>query len=404
MKKLDLIIFKIFLFSFFLPGCSEATSIINGPLDPEIENPVIQQNITFKLIDQESKKVIPDAMCILGADINNRWIYIEDMNSDKNGISATPASLIRWKIKRNLSPAVEVNDKSTGVLTVIHPEYKPVQIKIDNLLEGTAKEFIIQLKSREAGECAVLCYNTWESFKEVADIEIVYEWIRKLNPDIIFFQELNGNSEESLNKFARNYGHNYSALLKDWGYPTGITSRFPLENTERRTGGNSGMYHGYIYTQCNGFHLLAPHLNPFSNGTKPTRLQEAQRLVQDMKELPENARIILAGDLNAKNKFDMDAFSDYASLNESNETAFDFDPIQTLETMLTDTYPIHNRLFKASYNVRKDITINPKSSFRIDYIMVDKASRNKCIFSDILQTKFTNKISDHYPNFIYLIK
>ena len=89
-------------------------------------------------------------------------------------------------------------------------------------------------KSVQADSIKVVTYNVWYGFTKKKERKPAYlEYVRSLKADIVALQELNGYTEEGLAEDAKFWGHSYSAILKIDGFPTGITSRYPLtENTE----------------------------------------------------------------------------------------------------------------------------------------------------------------------------
>ncbi len=57
--------------------------------------------------------------------------------------------------------------------------------------------------------------------------------MKQQNPNIVGLQELCKYSPEKLKEDAKNWGHNYSVLLKESSYSVGITSKFPVEIKEK---------------------------------------------------------------------------------------------------------------------------------------------------------------------------
>ncbi len=112
-------------------------------------------------------------------------------------------------------------------------------------------------------------------------------------PDVVCLQELNGYSAEKLAADAAFWGHDHSELLKTDGFPTGITSRYPIHHVERL---RDGFHHGLLRCQIEGVWFYVIHFHP-SNFAR--RIEEAALLNQDVVKLPEqNPRIVLAGDFN----------------------------------------------------------------------------------------------------------
>ena len=70
--------------------------------------------------------------------------------------------------------------------------------------------------------------------------------------DIVSLQELNEYNQAKLAEDAKSYGHAYSVLLKEEGFPTGITSRYPIEDVHRVT---EGFHHGLLRVRIKGIYF-----------------------------------------------------------------------------------------------------------------------------------------------------
>lgn len=55
-------------------------------------------------------------------------------------------------------------------------------------------------------------------------------WMRNQDPDIVCLQEANKFTQKSLEALAASYGHPYAVLQKEKGFPTAITSKYPIVN------------------------------------------------------------------------------------------------------------------------------------------------------------------------------
>ncbi len=84
--------------------------------------------------------------------------------------------------------------------------------------------------NRASSNLRLISYNVWYGFTKVPDRKLAWiEWMNRQKPDIVSLQELNGYTHEKLAEDARAYGHAYVALLKEEGFPTGITLGFYLK-------------------------------------------------------------------------------------------------------------------------------------------------------------------------------
>lgn len=141
----------------------------------------------------------------------------------------------------------------------------------------------------------LITHNVWYGFTKKPEprYEQWRAWMAKQNPDVVCLQELNGYTAEKLAADAAAWGHPHSVLLKEDGFPTGITSRFPIHNVARL---REGFHHGLLRCQIEGLWIYVIHFHP-SNYAR--RIEEAALLAADLAALPETKpRIILAGDFN----------------------------------------------------------------------------------------------------------
>lgn len=145
----------------------------------------------------------------------------------------------------------------------------------------------------------IISYNVWYGFTQVPERKNSWlEWMNEQNPDVVSLQELNEYTREKLSEDANSYGHAYSALLKEEGFPTGITSHHPIEDIQRRT---EGFHHGLLRVRIQGIYFYVIHLHP-SNWE--VRKFEIEQILEDMNTLPEGAKVILAGDFNTFSPLD----------------------------------------------------------------------------------------------------
>jgi len=112
-------------------------------------------------------------------------------------------------------------------------------------------------------------------------------------PDVVALQELNGYTPDRLAADARHWGHPHSILLKEDGFPTGVTSRYPITDV---TILREGFHHGLLRCRIAGLWFYVVHFHP---ANFERRVAEAGLLEGDVRQLPEeNPRIVLAGDFN----------------------------------------------------------------------------------------------------------
>jgi endonuclease/exonuclease/phosphatase family metal-dependent hydrolase len=149
------------------------------------------------------------------------------------------------------------------------------------------------------GNFRLVSYNVWYGFTKVPERKSRWlAWMKERDPDVVSLQELSGYTADKLKVEALTWGHQYSVLLKEDGFPTGVTSRFPIEDIQRY---REGFQHGLLRVRVNGIYLYVIHLHP-SNWQ--VRIAETTRILDNIRTLPENVPIILAGDFNTFSRYD----------------------------------------------------------------------------------------------------
>jgi len=81
----------------------------------------------------------------------------------------------------------------------------------------------------------IITWNVYEGMKlDTTQNKTAFaQWIKEKDPDVMAFQEMNRFTQTSLAEFARSYGHGYSLLLKETGFPVALTSKYPISKTEK---------------------------------------------------------------------------------------------------------------------------------------------------------------------------
>lgn len=265
----------------------------------------------------------------------------------------------------------------------------------------------------------LLNYNVYEGFqKDSLQKEIFKVWIKQFNPDVVTFQELNGFTYSSLQDLGLSYGHPYVVLQKDWGYPVGMTSKYPITDIEKRA---DDFTMGYIYARINEYHIFLIHLNPFQY---PKRYMQINSVIAQADRLPKKEKIIILGDLNSLSPVDSSVYDvpdrvKIATEHEKvrngayddnyilNKGRFDYSVIGSLiNAGYYDAFLLKNKEFDHTYSTEKysfrEGAFGRK--IRIDYIWLNKILRNKCTRFDIIKDEVTESLSDHYPLIIELTK
>ena len=139
----------------------------------------------------------------------------------------------------------------------------------------------------------ILTYNVWYGFTKKSERKSEWlDYVKSLKPDVVALQELNGYTPEKLARDAKFWGHNYSSLLKEDGFPTGITSRYPISNLKKET---DGYHHGMLSCKTRGIQIYNIHFHP---GHWEIRHREVDLLLKTLSSLGSDEPVLLVGDFN----------------------------------------------------------------------------------------------------------
>lgn len=154
----------------------------------------------------------------------------------------------------------------------------------------------------------VISYNIWNGLSEGPDCRDKFiNWAKQQNPDVMALEELVGIDAKELAELAKEYGHPYSAIVKEEGYPVGITSRKPIEVVNKFV---KGYWHGMMHVRTYGLDLIVTHLSPFEWSF---RLKEA-KMITDYIEANRLEHYMVMGDLNAYSPHDADILESHITL------------------------------------------------------------------------------------------
>ena len=107
----------------------------------------------------------------------------------------------------------------------------------------------------------IITHNVWYGFTKKTEPRYAdwKRWMKAQAPDVVSLQELNQYTEEKLSSDAESWGHPYSVLLKEEGFPTGITSRYPISDVKRI---REGFHHGLLRCRIQGIWFYVIHFHP----------------------------------------------------------------------------------------------------------------------------------------------
>ncbi len=257
----------------------------------------------------------------------------------------------------------------------------------------------------------IITHNVWYGFTKKAEprYEDWQAWMAAQHPDVVSLQELNGYSPDKLAENAKAWGHSYSVLLKTEGFPTGITSRFPITDVKRIF---TGMHHGLLRCRIRGLWFYVIHLHP-SNYQR--RIEEANILLEDIRSLPDSdPRVVLAGDFNGfspadSTEYDRDsALIDFFQMLDKrdkamnlNEGKIDYSCMETLLSAsfvdVVDRVRDNTEPFVGTFPTRLVSEENHGSERRIDYVLVSSNLVEQVANAKLLRDSDTEQLSDHIP-------
>lgn len=180
-------------------------------------------------------------------------------------------------------------------------------------LTATAQTPLERHWKKEVEKVRIMSYNILNGFDWGNDTEReerLVEWVRHQDPEILGLQELCGFTQEKLQKLAQRWGHPYAMIVKEEGYPVGITSKRPI-TLKTKLLENAG--HGMLHVQTYGWDVIVTHLNPSNTVRRNT---EARTIADYIRTLKTDS-CILMGDMNAHSPFD----GDYTETHAINLTA-----------------------------------------------------------------------------------
>lgn len=254
----------------------------------------------------------------------------------------------------------------------------------------------------------IITHNVWYGFTIAPERKKDWiDWMKVQAPDIIALQELNEYTEQKLAADAKSYGHSYSVLLKEEGFPTGITSRYPIEDIQRIT---EGFHHGLLRVRIEDIYIYVIHLHP-SNWQ--TRKSEIRQVLENIASLPADSKVLLAGDFNTFSPLDSiyyrhgrltpffkerDSLYGEKNLNCGN---LDYSVIQdVLDSGLSDL-EAGNRpssfSFSGSFPTRVEKEGEHGDQRRLDYIFASQNLVKQVSAAKIIANDTTLMLSDHLP-------
>jgi endonuclease/exonuclease/phosphatase family metal-dependent hydrolase len=254
----------------------------------------------------------------------------------------------------------------------------------------------------------LITYNVWYGFtKEPERKDRWLQWMQEQKADVVSLQELNEYTPEMLATDAASWDHPYSVLLKEEGFPTGVTSKYPIEDVQRFM---EGFHHGLLRVKILEKIFYIIHLHP-SNWE--IRNREIDFIISNIKDLPKDTPVILAGDFNTFSPYDSVFYSHgklepFFSVRDTNfqehnlkEGQLDYSVLDKLHNNGFIDLEQHLRpsyyYFTGSFPTLIEKEGEHGKQRRLDYVFTNKELANQVIRAEIIADEITMKLSDHLP-------
>lgn len=253
----------------------------------------------------------------------------------------------------------------------------------------------LKAAAQDKDKMRLISYNILEGMKmdTTKGKQEFVAWIKSYDPDIMALEECNKFTQASLEEMAHAYGHPYAVLLKTTGYPTAITSKYPIVDVQKVT---DNMTHGFIICKIKDLNVIVLHLNPHKY---KKRREEIQVVLKTIAAAPSQKKWMVMGDFNSLSPLDS-AVHIKNKLLEHLQQQEQKNPI--LETLID-----HKQL---DYQVQQSILDyglkdtghykDPSGQYkgtRIDYIYVSKDLLPDVTTTHFIFDAFTAHHSDHHP-------
>lgn len=257
------------------------------------------------------------------------------------------------------------------------------------------------LQAAEERPLKVLTYNVLYGFNHQKATDLGADWIAEQSADVVALQEMNTYTQDKLTALARKWNHPHSVILKEKGFPVGLTSKTPIEVIEKRV---KDMWHGYLHCKVRGIHIFVVHLSPSKHDV---RVREAGILSAKIKPLlAAKEKVILMGDFNCNSPLDKSwlegrpSTEKWRKLLPENADPDYVTMSKFLALGLTDlvhTKQPQEKIQLGTFPTTIKEQSRPGNNWRIDFILTDPLLAKTCTSASTPRDKAVHKISDHFP-------
>lgn len=281
--------------------------------------------------------------------------------------------------------------------------------------------------AQNKGNLKVMTYNIMNGYggvmgynghRDTAREQAAARFIASEHPDVVALEELVGFNQEKLLSFAKSYGHNYTAILKEDGYPVGITSNKPITVVAKIM--HNGLGHGLLHVVSHGINFFVLHLNP---GNYRLRIKESKLIRGYMEQVlkKEDPLYMVLGDFNSHSPFDafldikrpmllaLRQHQDSSNSRLSTNLMYNHYAYSVISSFLgyplidvcerkmnpEDRFSFPTPILIGTY--RKNKAEVSATRERIDYILTSPEMAEMCTDATIVNSGVVNKLSDHFP-------
>ena len=161
---------------------------------------------------------------------------------------------------------------------------------------------ISSLLSAQSRDLKVMTYNILTGFdwgKDTTRQTKMVEWLNEQAPDVLALQELCDFTQQKLEMLALGWGHEYAVILKEDGYPVGLTSSRPIVVKEKV---RKDLWHGMLHCTTWDIDFYVVHLSPSDWQFRRKEAEVIGEKVRAGREI--NDKYVVLGDFNAHSPFD----------------------------------------------------------------------------------------------------
>jgi len=264
----------------------------------------------------------------------------------------------------------------------------------------------------QQNEIKLISYNVyWGMRQDSTENKSKFaEWIKQQDADIVALQEMNGFTQQDLQKLAESYGHPHAFIVREpfadgsTSFPVAITSKLPIVNVHRVV---ENCIHGFIEAEIGGHHFIITHFHPFSS---EKRGHEIDQILATVQSKPIGWKWLFMGDLNSvspldKSEYDNNLLRDFIREDRKkrpqNENLKDDELDYTVQQKILDRGFVD--AFKMFYPQfvpsapTKLFYDQSKHPLRYDYLYVSGNMKQDVVKCEIIKDSFTDVYSDHYP-------